>query len=357
MSVRKNHRNLIGLGVLVVILLAAGAATYLFGGFGAEKAAPRATEVALALSADTPNARLRVGQSFTLPIDDAAGIASSDGFSTLETVFLGPDALYVVDHPPGPPGARVRWYKDGVLLGTHRAPPGSLFFAPDADGFHYLVSKYSGSSEVAVVVDRAGSVEATYVVPLKANAGGLVRNGETLFARAWESQVDPKTQIINGRDVLLPVAIKGKQATDGQASGGRVPAWALTAAGRWQHTVSGKSGSLSNVVKHNGVGTRLPSSAVLLGVDEYSRVWAILPPEALDRRGDPGWPAAADSLGLLVAFDAGGAVRGVSPLPAGVGITWPDIELSRSVGFDGQHVVVADRVEKGIRVTVLEIQR
>jgi hypothetical protein len=111
------------------------------------------------------------------------------------------------------------------------------------------------------------------------------------------------------------------------------------------------------VVKHNGVGTRIPLDSMLLGVDDYSRVWAILPPESLDRRGDAGWPAAADSIGLLVAFDADGTARAVAPLPAGAGVTWPDIELSRSIGFDGHYIVVADRVTQGIRVTVLEIQR
>ena len=171
------------------------------------------------------------------------------------------------------------------------------------------------------MADRDGSVTATYTVPMRANSGGLVRAGDTLYARAYHSQADPDAKTLDAQEVLLPVAIGGKQADEAAAEAGIVDAWTLLDGG-----VKVKSRLAGEATETKEMQIR---RFVRYGADARSRprrtrcssarrrairpMWLLLPPRPLEVRGTPGSPVLFEAEGLVLRIDPKGRVAVDNP--------------------------------------------
>lgn len=362
--VRKTILPLLALIVGVILL---GMLNYALGGFGQQEVEDAADieTPAVRFESAPESAPLTMTGDVVLPWSDERGVAvGEDGMSSLESVFAGPDGrIYVVDHPRSHKGARVRWYEDGRLIGTHLAPPGSLFFRTDREGFAYLISKVAFSHERIVLVDRDGSVEATYTVPRKLNAGGIVRIGDELLVRAWASAADPKGREFEASELLVPVTRNGEQISDDDTGVENIEAWLIAADGtKWEHRMSGTiepDGSLTDehLAGMSGDLFRIPTTAYVMGLDGAGRLWLLYPPTSTRGRYVGGWPAVRDDRAMLVAVDSQGEIKGAMPVPLRAGLYMLDVDIVRNIGFDGSHLAVAEELADGVRITAYEVGR
>jgi hypothetical protein len=247
--------------------------------------------------------------------DDGISLGADGADSTLNSWFVGSGGrLYVVDYPSYRSGARVRWFRDGVLDGQHEAPPGSVFFEAHDGGLRYLLAKSAGPSEQAVFVDAEGSVTATYTIPLEVNSGGFVQLGQDTWAVAWSSEIDSGNNSLKANDYLLPVVIDGEQVSDSQARDlARDGSTALADGTILTRSLDGQvrddgSWLIRQFLTWEDLGAKveIPSEAKLVGTDSRGRSWIVLPPEPLDRRSVAGWPAEWDPSALLVCLTPSG---------------------------------------------------
>jgi hypothetical protein len=323
------------------------------------KAADPGSDTVLELSANPEALPASFVSSMTLPWDLKSGVSvSAGGASGFETSFAGRGGLYVVDRIGSQATPRVRLYEDGKLVRTYMAPVASYLFAPYGDGFSYVIAKVGGGSSSAVIVDERGKDVAKYTIPLKLNSGGLRTIGDTLYTVAWSGGYDQRTLETRGHDVLVPVAIKGKQATEQQASAGQIEAgWLGPNGSRLRHMTRLrylKDPENYAVTPQRAV--RIPNDATLLGMDGSERTWVLLAPRSLTRRGAAGWPTVSDETALVVAFDRTGTVVGVMPIRVPTGVALSGIPLARRISFDGRHLSFQDMGPKGLTVYVFEVK-
>ena len=360
---RVDRRVLTVLAVAIVIL-AIGFATYFSGGIGKKEKAPATSKVSFDLAGVPDPLPMSVESTLALPYGPSGLEIARVGLSTLEAAFTdSAGRILVVDHEKRRPGARVRAYASGRLVYTHDAPPGSALFAAVGDGFGYVIAKGQSDSEQLVVVGAKGSVEATYVVPLRLNSGAVFENRGTLYVVARSGFVDPDTNEVTGEDVLVPVAVNGVQQTDQQAEDGVQDSWRpSTASGKWRHklrtTPRPQSVDETEQLLLNGSSRIvIPYEAVPLGVDTRGAALVFLPPHKLVERAVAGWPALTDQYALLASIASNGAVVGAMPLRVPEGAYFPDIGWARRIGFDGSRVTVVDKTARGALITVWEVSR
>jgi hypothetical protein len=323
-----------------------------------EVADPRSDTV-LELPANPTALPVSLASSITLPWDSKTGVSvSSDGISGFETSFMGRNGLYVVDRVGVPATPRVRLFEAGKLRQTYIAPVGSYLFARYEDGFSYVIAKVEGRSSRAVIVDGRGKDAANYAIPLHLNSGGLRTIGDTLYTVAWSGGYDQRTLVTKGHDVLVPVAIRGAQASDQQASVGQIDAlWVGPNGSKLQHISRLrylKDPENYAVTPQRAV--RIPNDATLLGMDDQRRTWVLLAPRTLSTRGAAGWPTRSDETALVVAFDQSGTVVGTMPIRVPTGVTMNGIPLSRRVSFDGRYLSFQDMGPRGLTIYVLEVK-
>lgn len=363
MRPRVDRRILIALALLAAVL-GIGMATYFLGGIGSEKKPASGIRTSTLRFEGVPAAAPleKLSQS-TLPLAGPERIAANAGLSSLEAVFSGSDGLtYVVDHETERPGARVRWYKAGVRAGEHDAPPGSALFASTPRGFAYVVAKGQGSHERLMLLGRDGSVEGSYTVPLEINSGTIVTRDDDVYVVAWSGFIDPDTKEVTGEDVLVPVVVDGRQATDAEARDGTVDGWRFAKTGTWEYRLTmdpraEEGRQTRSAISLGDEELEIPYEAVRLGVDDGGRAWILLPPHRVTERSVAGWPALADEFALLVAVTPGGRVVGAMPLRVTEATFWPDIALARRFGFDGQRLTVAERTAAGVVVTTYGVRQ
>lgn len=361
--VRIDRRILIAIAVVAAIL-AIGFATYFLGGVGQKEKAPTTNKVTFDLPDAPDPLRMSVVETLALPYGEGGIEVAREGLSTLESAFTDrAGRILVVDHEKRRPGARVRAYEDGRLVYTHDAPPGSALFASVGKGFAYVIAKGQSDSEQMVVVDAEGSVDATYVVPLRLNSGAVYERDDTLYVVARSGFVDPDTNEVTGEDVLVPVAVDGVQQSDQQAEDGVIDAWRpSTASGTWRHTLRTtprpqSSDETEQLLFNGAIQVSIPYEAIPLGVDSNGDPLVFLPPHKLVERAVAGWPALTDQFALLVTVSRTGAVTGAMPLRASEGAYFPDIGWARRIGFDGTRLAAVDRDARGVVVTVWEVTR
>ena len=180
---------------------------------------------------------------------------------------------------------------------------------------------------------------------------------------AWSGFVDPETRATTGEDILVPVADSGRQLTDDEAREGTVEAWRVGSdRSLWRHRVTlspdvAAQDASSRELERGPGRLRIPYSALPLGVDGEGRAWVFAPPTQVQERLVPGWPARADEAGVILAVSIDGDVAGAMPLPVPAGAFWPDISLSRRIGFDGRFLAAADMLEDAVLVTMYEVRK
>lgn len=353
--------------VAAIVLVSAGVAfSVLRGGAGAKAGIEVPGQEKLSLESAPTSMPLRPVSELTLPWGTADGVAIAESrLSALECAFAAEDgSIWVVDHDPGAVGARMRRYKDGKLAARHDAPGGSTLFASVGGRAGYIIAKGNLSAERVVLIDEQGSVEATYVVPLELNSGGLQWKDDTLYVTIWSGWVDPQTRVVNEDEVLVPIAKAGRQLTDQEAKDGMTTGWRFTEQGIWQHrnfmdpgTEESKTGTTTAELGFGDKSLEVPYDAFALGADDAGRAWLLYPPKRVTERVLPGWPALADDFALLVATDIEGDVAGVMPVRSAQGLAWPDFPVGKQVGFDGRFLTIADRTPAGVTFSTYEVTR
>lgn len=303
--------------ILAVLVLLAGAATYLLGGFSAVKPAVETTHRIQSLEA-TAVGRARLETLVALPWSESdAGVSQLRGESSLEAVF-GDDhgGFYVVDHPLWHVGARVRHYSSsGRLQRRYLAPAGSTHFAArvDSPGFMYVIAKQQLPSEQIVLVDEAGA-EKRFLVPNQLNSGALVWYRGILYVQAADSRIDVNTMEGVLREYLVPAVLNGyRQASDTESSAGRIEAWQVGMDGKlYQHKEEQRSDA-SRAQFFGAIGAKslleLPLAAKEIGIDAHGRLWTFIPAATYFSYQDaPGWPANRDAVGEVLVLDLKGNI-------------------------------------------------
>lgn len=290
MPVTTSPRLLVVL-IAVIIVLGVGVATFFLGSQPDAQPTTESDYVDLDLGtiggSSTP-----VEDVLYLPWGSGPADASRKGEptrrSTIEAVFSSGDFVFVVDHPEGVYGARVRWFSaQGVLVGTRLAPPGSTFFRAQPGGYNYVVAKSGGHSETAVIVDVEQSLEATFTVPLQMNSGGLFWSEGTLYAQVAPSDVDFDEETMSMRFALIPVAVNGVQVDDAAADAGVEEVWGFGLDGLPYTSVTRVDGldvissPVSVIVGSGERRVRVPQRYHLLGVTADSRICLTTTPPLL----------------------------------------------------------------------------
>lgn len=348
----------------VAAILGVGVATYFLGRPSTTDEAPDEEYVQLDLStvsgSDAP-----AEQVLYLPWGDGPAEASRKGSpvrrSTIEAVFGSEGYTFVVDHPEGVFGARVRWFSaEGALVGTRLAPGGSKAFRPHPGGYNYVIAKTAGPSEVAVIVDVASSTETTFTIPLNLNTGGLDWAGDTLYASIAPSDVSFENEVMYLRHALVPVAVGGVQVDDAAADAGVVDAWGFGMDGKpYTSTmkVLGLSVTGSEIVNLVGSGDRLvrvPRKYRLLGVTADSKVClSTLPPEPSFERpvqAAPAWIAEREPYDEVIVMSLDGTIVDSIVFPYSSVVARYDATLPMSLSADGLYTLRAD--EGGVAVVV-----
>lgn len=361
MVARVKNRRLRGLlPVLgaVIALLGVGGITFLTGGvFETEEMIGGAVQLAVErLPASKPPA---VTTELELRWDDGSGDGvarvTDTGQSTFEAVFSYDDLLYIVDHPQEPVGARIRWYREGVLAGEHRAPASATLFTPRDAGFMYVLAKSGGPSEAVVLVDASGSAESTFTIPLGLNSGGLLESGGVLYASGISSTLDLKGQRQEYSGVLVPVADAGRQVTDAEAQERSVQAWTIDSEGGRYSQVLTVEGLTTDLVEEQTI-TRLsdasavsvPPRAQPLGIAATGEMVLLMSPRPIEDASVAvaGWRSTTDASqeALVASFDGRLVDRRIVPysgiISSARGRVW--------LGADAIYVAAAD--EQGIRI-------
>lgn len=294
------------------------------------------------------------------PVDASrAGIDVSR--STIESVFSSGGRVFVVDHPEGLIGARIRWFSPGGdLLGTHLAPSGSTLFRPHEGGLNYVVAKSGGRSERAVVVDVDASVETTYTIPLQLNSGGLVYFGDTLYASVNPSDVDHEAQVIYSRYALVPVAVGGVQVDDATADTGAVELWGFGMDGlpyTATTEVKGLEVTSSEIVTVIGSGeqrVRVPRQYRMLGVSADSKIYlSTMPPPATIERPEQlsaSWISEEKPHNEVLVITLDGKIDSCIVLPYSSLISLYDSTLPMALSEDGLYSL--RETEGGVAVVV-----
>lgn len=354
--------------VAVALILGVGVATFFLG--ADEGTVPEAATDYVDLDlGTTAGSSAAVEELFYLPWGSGPADASRKGetvaVSTIEAVFSSGGLVFIVDHPEGVMGARVRWFSpDGELVGTTLAPSGSTFFRPHAGGFNYVVAKSGGRSETAVIVDVRASTETTYAIPLQLNSGGLVYSDGTLYASVTPSDVDFEAEVIYSREVIVPVAIDGVSVSDATADAGALESWGFGLDGRAYSTrtqVMGLDVSSSDVIITVTSGedsVRVPRRYRLLGVGPDSRVYLrTMPGEAIVERPvqlSAGWTSASETFDEVLVVTLDGTIDSCITLPYSSVLVRYDGTLPMSLSEDGLHTLKAD--EGGVTVVVHRFQ-
>lgn len=345
--------------IAVAVVLGIGFATYFLGGRPSSKPVAKAATFHFeGVPAEAPVKKI---SQFTLPFGDDGVAVSVAGLSALEAVFTQSDgSVYVADHLPSRPGARIRWYRGSQKLGQMFAPPGSSLFTTYRNGFAYTIAKGESDSEQLVLVAAPGSVPATFTVPLRINSGWIVEHGNNVYIVAWSGEVDPNTKVVTGREVLVPAVIDGRQATDEEARAGIIEGWRFSGDRRWLYnlhmTPTAKGDETSSTVTLGRSTLEIPYETVRLGVDTKNRMWMFLPPHDLTKRAVAGWPALTDEFGLLVAVEPTGKIAGAMPVRASQGTFWPDISTAREFGCSNDRLTFAEKTASGVLITTYEVR-
>jgi len=292
-------RRLLMRSAAVVVLLGVGFATYYLGladQGGIVKADMVRVRTEDAPLMDALSEILLVLDKVDPGVSDPARECVAEG--VVEAVFLVGERIFVVDHPLWHKGPRVAWYgPDGTQGGEYLAPPGSTLFGPAEPGFAYVVAKQGGPSESVTVVDIDASTESTFTIPLGVNSGGLEWIDGDLYASAQSSQLDLKTMDVEFTEVLVPVAIEGRQVTKAEADDGVLEAWAHGGdAGPFARRRVSNTGVGADVVQtiervEDGAVLEIPRDAQPMGIDPDGRLMFMMPSRGLDsdRRAMSGW--------------------------------------------------------------------
>lgn len=354
--------------VAVALILGVGVATFFLG--TDDGAAPETAAEYVDLDLGTAaGSSATMEEPLYLPWGSGPTDASRKGevvaISTIEAVFSSGGLVFIVDHPEGVVGARVRWFsQDGVLAGTTVAPSGSTFFRPHEGGFNYVVAKSGGRSETAVIFDVGTSTETTYAVPLQLNSGGLVYSDGTLYASATPSDVDFEAEVIYSREVIVPVAIDGVPVGDATADAGALELWGFGLDGRAYSTrtqVMGLDVSSSDVITTVTSGedsVRVPRRYRLLGVGPDSRVYLrTMPGEAIVERPaqlSAAWTSATEPFDEVLVVTLDGTIDSCITLPYSSMLVRYDGTAPMSLCEDGLYTLRAD--EGGVTVVVHRFQ-
>jgi hypothetical protein len=281
--------------------------------------------------------------------------------ATIETVFGSAGYTFVVDHPEGVYGARVRWFSSqGRLVGTRLEPPGSTVFRPDEDGYNFVVAKSGGKSEKAVVVDVATSTETTFAIPLQMNTGGLARSGDTLYASIAPSDVDFETERMYLRNALIPVARGGVQVDDATADSKSLDVWGFGWDGKAYTSVMEVMGldvtssEVHVVIGSGGRQVRVPRRYRLLGVAPDSSIYLnTLPPLPTYKRPvqlAAAWNSSHSPFDDVLVIGLNGKIKSRIVIPYSSVLARYDDTLPMSLSKDGLYTVREER--GGVSVVV-----
>lgn len=343
---------IIGL-VSLAVLLGVGFATYYLNLGRKPKVVPLTTRArfdqpASLVYAPKPVLRLRFderrGRSAT-----AGGIARS-----LEAIYATPDRVYVVDHPTWHVGARVRWFsRTGELIGSHLAPSGSTLFTASPNGFAYLRAKSGSESEQVVMLDAAGSLEATFTVPLGVNSGGLAFFDNSVYVSAQAGETSLQGASLAVKDVYVPVAIDGRQASDAEAEKGVRDFWRRGDDGKlYRRAISTEGfGAQAVTTQHvervaDGAKLELPATAIPLAVDRKGRlVVGLNPVDIGSSRPLAGLPAVREPYSEIAFVSFDGQTQALNVIDT----TLPAFPVRYfSMDGDGYWTLVAD--DEGVNV-------
>ncbi|MHB1341782.1 MAG: hypothetical protein ACYC77_06535 [Coriobacteriia bacterium] len=342
----------------ILALVGVGGITFLTGGvFESEEVRSGPVQLAVERLPETRPPEVITVLELSWDAGKGAGVAriTDTGQSTLEAVFASGDLIYIVDHPQEPTGARIRWYREGMLVGEHRAPVSATLFTPRSAGFMYVLAKSGGPSEGVVLVAADGSVETTFTIPLGLNSGGLLESGGVLYASGISSALDLKGERQEYSGVLVPVADRGRQMTAAAAREGSVQAWTIDTAGVRYSQVLQVEGLTTDLVEQqtisrlsDGAAVSVPPRARTLGVTPAGQMVLVVPPRPVSESSVAvaGWRSTADAWQeiLVATFDGRLLDRRVVPYSAIISSARSRIWL----GTDALYVAVAD--ERGIRV-------